>query len=82
MREEELEFVAQPYLFEPREASKLTLLLHPASYIMSGVTHVAQVDLLSIRMVIWWKLVILLHKVLNMDIFLTKTLCFASEGLY
>jgi len=30
----ELEFVAQPYLFEPREVSKL-ILLHPASHIAS-----------------------------------------------
>jgi len=28
------------------------------------------------------KLVILLYKVLNMDIFLTQTHCFTSEGLY
>jgi len=41
MREEELQFVAQPYLFKPQEASKLTILLHPTSYIASGVTHLA-----------------------------------------
>jgi len=29
IREDELKFVAQPYLFEPREASKLTILQHP-----------------------------------------------------
>jgi len=81
MREEELEFVAQSYLFGQREASKLMILLHTASYIASGVTLVAQVDLRSIRTVIWQKLVILDYKVL-MDIFRTKTHHFASEGLY
>jgi len=35
IREEELESVAQPYLFEPREVSKLPILPHPASYIAS-----------------------------------------------
>jgi len=35
IREEELKFVAQPYLFEPQEPSKLTILLHPVSYITS-----------------------------------------------
>jgi len=50
--EEELEFVAQLYLFEPREASELTILLHPASYIASWATHLAQVNLCSLSTVI------------------------------
>jgi len=41
IREEELEFVAQPYLFKPREAIKLAILLHPASYIASEVIYLA-----------------------------------------
>jgi len=82
IREEELEFVAQPYLFEPREASKLMILLHPTSYIASDVTLLVQVDLRSMCTVVCRKLDILDYKVLNMDIFLTKTHCFASEGLH
>jgi len=56
--EEELEFVAQPYLFEPQEASKLTTLLHPASYITSQVTHLAKVELRNMRTVVRQELVI------------------------
>ena len=82
IREEELEFVAQPYLFEPRKASQLTIFLHPASYIASQVTLVAQVDLRSIGTVVWQKLVILVYKDLNTDTFLRKTHHFASEGIY
>ena len=66
IREEELEFVAQPYLFELREASKLTILLHRLAQYAYSCPPETRLD----------------YKVLNMDIFLTQTHRFTSEGLY
>jgi len=68
------EFFAQPYYFKPREASKLTILLHPTSYF---IYHIRGYSFggSQLAQIVCQKLVILVYNVLNMDIF-------ASEGLY
>jgi len=74
IREEELQSVAQPYLFKLRDVSKLTILLLRHTCVIhrfrgySFGTSLAEVSCYTV--------------VLNMDIFLTKTHRFASEGLY
>jgi len=67
IREEELEFVAQTYC-ERRLSLLYSYILRHTS--LQGVTHLAQVDLHSIRTVVRRKLVIWIYKVLNMYIFL------------
>jgi len=74
--EEPLQFVAQPYLFKPREASKFTILLHH-----TFVTLVAKVDLRSVRTVVWLKQVILDYKVINIGCCFFCFVFFKKHGL-